>query len=410
MKKLLITFLFIASTNILFAYYKAENMIDFLVHSSQVRVRTDRLGVLYGTDNFRFAVGLTGADAFSGVIAHNTGGPDTQVTNNNNTDRKGYDKIVPSVLGAFGYKNDSWGIGVGYEFTWKSQTYMVHSPILTFVALDKNLRANIPVSIGVGQKSYIDGSSLDGTMVVSTTPEIRYYFNNPSFSHFRLYTHYGHATVKKASDKNVSFNKQSIGNELRLYFRVETEELLVEPILRVRYDIALQSSYKNIQDSSDIYDTYFVSAKNFNPNSMPNTGGDNSTIQGGYIASIPDGYFAKDPYRVGVAVPVGLTAKSADENIILYLEPALSFTILNAKEIYSLENTGNGRSSIKHKRTNPFYTFGYVVYAELYIKPIKNLEWYTEIQTGGATVAGDLASQNSSKLVFNGSTGITYFF
>ena len=62
------------------------------------------------------------------------------------------------------------------------------------------------------------------------------------------------------------------------------------------------------------------------------------------------------------------------------------------------------------RRTNPFYTLGYVVYAELYIRPVKDLEWYTEIQTGGATVAGDLASASSTKLVLNGKTGISYYF
>ena len=40
----------------------------------------------------------------------------------------------------------------------------------------------------------------------------------------------------------------------------------------------------------------------------------------------------------------------------------------------------------------------------------KDLEWYTEIQTGGATVAGDLASPSSTKLVLNGKTGISYYF
>ena len=65
------------------------------------------------------------------------------------------------------------------------------------------------------------------------------------------------------------------------------------------------------------------------------------------------------------------------------------------------------------KRRSSFYTFGYVVYGELYIRPIPQLEWYTELQTGGATVAGDLAntsSGGSTSIILNASTGITWYF
>jgi len=107
---------------------------------------------------------------------------------------------------------------------------------------------------------------------------------------------------------------------------------------------------------------------------------------------------------------VGFTATSADENLIFYCEPALSLTVVNAKQIYTSGTENFPNASDRERRTNPFYTLGYVVYGELSFRPVKNLEWYMEIQTGGATVAGDLASASTTSLVLNGKTGISYYF
>ena len=113
MKKILISILIIMSISIqLFAYYKSDNMIDMLVHSNQVQIRTDRFGVLAGTRNWRFAAGLTGAENSAGIILNNLGTPETQRTNKNNNNRWGIDKFVPSALVAFGYDSDLFGIAV----------------------------------------------------------------------------------------------------------------------------------------------------------------------------------------------------------------------------------------------------------------------------------------------------------
>lgn len=426
MKKILISILIIMSISIqLFAYYKSDNMIDILVHSNQVQIRTDRFGVLAGTRNWRFAAGLTGAENYAGIILNNLGEPGQQKTNANNNNRSGITKFVPSALVAFGYDSDLFGVAAGYEFTWKSPTYMVHTPILHMTALNDSFRINIPISIGVGQKSYVDGSSLKGTMVVSTAIEGRYYFAReiPALSHLRFYFNYGNATIKDIVNQNASFTQQSIGGEFRMYFKIQTETVKIEPIFRMRFDTALATTYKNIAEADryKIVDNYLISAKGFIPSDPGGTGAvvsagganaDSSSgpLQGGYIASMPSQYYAKNPYRIGVALPVGFTATSADENITFYFEPALSLTIVNAKEIYTLGTENYIDPSTRQRRTNPFYTLGYVVYAELYIRPVKDLEWYTEIQTGGATVAGDLASPSSTKLVLNGKTGISYYF
>lgn len=424
MKKILISILIIMSLSIqLFAYYKSDNMIDMLVHSNQVMIRTDRFGVLAGTRNWRFAAGLTGADNFAGIILNNLGAPETQQTNANNNEKWGVTKFVPSALVAFGYDSDLFGIAAGYEFTWKSPTYMVHTPVIHATALNDAFRINIPISIGVGQDSYIDGKSLRGTMVVSTAIEGRYYFyDSPFLSHLRFFFNYGNATIKEINNQNASFTQQAIGGEFRMYFKIQTERVKIEPIFRMRFDTALATTYKNIGNlNTKIVDNYLITAKGFIPSDPGGTGSvigagganadtSNGPLQGGYIASMPSSYYAKEPYRIGIALPVGFTATSADENITFYFEPALSLTILNAKEIYSSGTENFPNPADRHRRMNPFYTLGYVVYAELYIRPVKDLEWYTEIQTGGATVAGDLASASSTKLVLNGKTGISYYF
>lgn len=424
MKKILISILIIMSLSIqLFAYYKSDNMIDMLVHSNQVMIRTDRFGVLAGTRNWRFAAGLTGADNSAGIILNNLGAPETQQTNANNNEKLGVTKFVPSALVAFGYDSDLFGIAAGYEFTWKSPTYMVHTPVIHMTAMNDAFRINIPVSIGVGQDSYVDGSSLRGTMVISTAIEGRYYFyDSPFLSHLRFFFNYGNSTVKEINNQDVSFTQQTIGGEFRMYFKIQTERVKIEPIFRMRFDTALATTYKNIGNlNTKIVDNYLITAKGFIPSDPGGTGSvigagganadtSNGPLQGGYIASMPSSYYAKEPYRIGIALPVGFTATSPDENITFYFEPALSLTILNAKEIYSSGTENFPNPADRQRRMNPFYTLGYVVYAELYIRPVKDLEWYTEIQTGGATVAGDLASPSTTKLVLNGKTGISYYF
>lgn len=419
MKKILLTLLLLSSIN-LFGYYASDNMIDMLVHSNQVRIRTDRLGVLFGNRNIRAVVGLTGANLSSGQIMHNI----MQFIHLDDK-KSSLNYFIPSVLGAVGYDSDLFGIALGYEFNWKSDIYMVHTPILHITALDDNFRINIPVSIGIGQKSYFNKTdNLKGTMVVSTAIEGRYYFNQPHFSHIRLFFNYGNATIREVNNSNINFTQQSIGFQARAYFRYEFDYgMVLEPILRVQFDAALPTRYNNLEKSVNIVDNYFITAKGFSPSDGIKTAGqegstganadlEKGSLKGGYVASIPGGYYAEAPYRVGVAIPLGFRATSEDKNIEFYLEPALSFTIINAKNIYDFTGAQSDMQHIEdYRRKDPFYTLGYVVYGELYIRPIPQLEWYSEIQTGGASVLpSNLSSGSSTTLVFNASTGITWYF
>ena len=419
MKKIILLLL-IFSTSV-FGYYSSDAMIDLLVQSNQLRVRTDRVGALFGNENVRAAIGLTGANSLSGIIVHNVNDFDAL-----NNAKKGLYQFVPAVLGAVGYDSDLFGIGFGYEFKWKDATYMVHTPIITLTALEDTFRINIPVSVGVGQRSYYNrADSLKGTMVISTGIEARYYFNMEYFSHLRFYLNYGKSTIKEISSPSTNFTQQSVGFQARAYFNYDFSYYKITPIIRFQFDTALATKFKNITRNYNIVDNYFITAKGFTPvngaitegsygssgaNADVNTRGE---LRGGYIASIPNTYYAEEPYRIGVAVPVGFRTVSESGTIELYVEPALSLTIVNAKRIYSFSQAMQGLENLteEYRRKSPFYTFGYVVYGELYIRPRPRLEWYTEIQTGGATVAGELANTSgSTSLIFNASTGITWYF
>ena len=419
MKKIILLLL-IFSTSV-FGYYSSDAMIDLLVQSNQLRVRTDRVGAVFGNENVRAAIGLTGANSLSGIIVHNVNDFDAL-----NNAKKGLYQFVPAVLGAVGYDSDLFGIGFGYEFKWKDATYMVHTPIITLTALEDTFRINIPVSVGVGQRSYYNrADSLKGTMVISTGIEARYYFNMEYFSHLRFYLNYGNSTIKEISSPSTNFTQQSVGFQARAYFNYDFSYYKITPIIRFQFDMALATKFKNITRNYNIVDNYFITAKGFTPvngaitegsygssgaNADVNTRGE---LRGGYIASIPNTYYAEEPYRIGVAVPVGFRTVSESGTIELYVEPALSLTIVNAKRIYSFSQAMQGLENLTEndRRKAPFLTFGYVVYGELYIRPRPRLEWYTEIQTGGATVAGELANTSgTTSLIFNASTGITWYF
>ena len=58
------------------------------------------------------------------------------------------------------------------------------------------------------------------------------------------------------------------------------------------------------------------------------------------------------------------------------------------------------------------FTLTYVVYGEIYIRPVKSLEWYMEVQAGGTSRVAETMKNTwgNTQLVFNGSTGFHYYF
>ena len=412
MKKLITILFFILIANRVFGFYgdgSGRSFIDFLMDKDQLRFRTDQMGFLYDceTDYLRLALGVTGRT--SGIFFDN-------FTNDYSESEKLRIYFRPAVSLALGYKSDLISVGGAYQFRYIDTNYMVHTPVLMLTAMDNTLRFNIPIAVGIGERT------VKNTLIISTAVEARYYFHKfiDYFSQLRLYVYYGYARMGWAqklfdegvdvdpNNKNIFKEQSSIGVDLRAYFNFPTASgLSIEPYIRVLYSQALetvenQNGYLRRYSGNN----FDVNAYGFNAGSLGIAPGEQEEFSGGYVASTPaipspQGLFAIEGiYRVGVALPVGFRASC--DYYGLYLEPSLSLTIMDGKSI----------SLMNMNKKGPFCTFGYVVYAELYLTPKPEIELYLEFQTGGATRWGNLdpAYSDGTSLVINASAGIAWYF
>ena len=410
MKKLLIILLFTLIPMSLFGFYgdgSGRSFIDFLMDKDQLRARTDQIGFLYDceTDYLRLAFGVTGNT--TGVILDNW-------TNDSSTNNKLSSYFRPSVALAVGYKSDLISVGGAYQFKYVDSNYMVHTPAIMLTAMDNTLRLNIPVAIGIGN------NFIKNTFIVSTAVEARYYFHKfiDYLSQLRLYVYYGYARMSYAkilsdggfdvdpSSKAIYKDQASVGIDFRAYFNFPTERSLsIEPYIRVLYSQALET-VENLNGTLNKYkgENFNITPYGFDYTSLSFDATGTEKLSGGYIASVPG---IPNPqgrvpisgiYRIGIALPLGLRA--SNDFVSLYVEPSLSATIF-----------GGNISLLGVERKGPFYTFGYVVYAELTVTPVKDLELYLELQTGGATrLGGDLYAASTTTLVLNSSCGVAWYF
>ena len=410
MKKLLIILLFTLIPMSLFGFYgdgSGRSFIDFLMDKDQLRARTDQIGFLYGTEHIRVAFGVTGNT--SGVILDNW-------TNDSQTNRKLKDYFRPSVALAVGYKSDLISVGGAYQFKYIDSNYMVHTPAIMLTAMDNTLRFNIPVAIGVGN------NFIKNTIVASTAIEARYYLHKfiDYFSQLRLYFYYGYARISYAkivssSDEGVGVDpnskaiykdQTSIGLDLRAYFNFPTDKgVSIEPYIRVLYSQALDT-VENLNGTLNKYkgENFNITPYSFDYTSLSFDATGTEKLSGGYIASVPG---IPNPqgrvpisgiYRIGIALPLGLRA--SNDFVSLYVEPSLAVTIFGGKI-----------SLLGVERKGFFYTFGYVVYSELTVTPVKYLELFLELQTGGASrLGGDLYGAGATTMILNASSGIAWYF
>ena len=409
MKKLLIILLFTLIPMSLFGFYgdgSGRSFIDFLMDKDQLRARTDQIGFLYGTEHIRVAFGVTGNT--SGVILDNW-------TNDSSTNNKLSSYFRPSVALAVGYKSDLISVGGAYQFKYIDSNYMVHTPALMLTAMDNTLRFNIPVAIGVGN------NFIKNTFIVSTAVESRYYLHKfiDYFSQLRLYFYYGYARMSYAkiissaqaegvdpNSKAIYKDQTSIGLDLRAYFNFPTDKgVSIEPYIRVLYSQALDT-VENLNGTLNKYkgENFNITPYSFDYTSLSFDVTGTEKLSGGYIASVPG---IPNPqgrvpisgiYRIGIALPLGLRA--SNDFVSLYVEPSLAVTIFGGKI-----------SLLGVERKGPFYTFGYVVYAELTVTPVKYLELFLELQTGGASrLGGDLYGASATTMILNASSGIAWYF
>ena len=412
MKRFITILFFILVSSRAFGFYgdgSGRSFIDFLMDKDQLRFRTDHMGFLYDceTDYLRLAMGFSGNT--SGIFFDN-------FTNDYSESEKLRIYFRPAVSLALGYKSDLISVGGAYQFRYIDTNYMVHTPALMLTAMDNTLRFNIPVAIGIGERT------VRNTLIISTAVEARYYFHKfiDYLSQLRLYVHYGYARIGWAqklfdeglnvdpNSKDIFKEQSSIGVDFRAYFNFPTPSgLSIEPYIRVLYSAALET-VENQNGYLRRYagNNFNVNAYGFDAGSLGIAPGEKEEFSGGYVASTPaipspQGLFAIEGiYRVGVALPVGFRASC--DYYGFYLEPSLSVTIMSGKSI----------SLMNMNKKGPFVTFGYVVYAELYLTPKPDIELYLEFQTGGATRWGNLdpAYSDGTALVINASAGVTWYF
>ncbi|MEI0700927.1 cell surface protein [Brachyspira intermedia] len=364
MKKVLLTamaLLTIASASAFGMYGDRDSWIDFLVHGNQFRARMDQLGFTLGNGTIKGTFGFRSQAAttyLGNILSGGTGAVD----------------LTTTISGGIGYTSEPFGIGVGYSYTHLNDRLGVHTPVLMINALNNNLRIAVPIQIAVSDNDFNDmiGGTPDTDRAkdytgVSTDIQIRYYTGIDAFNAIRVYFRYGQAGYKQYS---VDYFAQSIGFQTRFYFLNTTVgNVGINPYLKVEFDTALV--------------------------------GDATTVRAGEAALNPANFvvnsgagkeeWEKTPYKVTAAAVLGITANS--DVVSLYVEPSLGYTA-----------SAGGKE--KGAVTDPTVTHKlyWGAYAELYITPVKDLEWYFEMDVNNSN-----EKQNGVPVNFAASTGITWY-
>ena len=362
MKKIFLTtiaLLSIASASVFGMYGVDSGWIDFLTHGNQFRARMQQLGFTLGNDTIKGTFGFNNNAGYGGVYGSLLSTANGGIT---------YD-FKPSISMGLGYTSSLISVGVGYNATigtgykdnGKSYNLVAHTPVLVLNAMDNAFRMAIPIQV------YVDNYNTGGTKgtltAVSFDAQFRYYTGLDMLPQIRLYLRYGNVSGKEVADGTTTktLERESFGFEFRLWFASMVEEVALQPIVKLAYNGAL--GYTG---------TTRVEAVKFM----------NDFITQNYSSASSK---ATPKWDLTLTPALGLTANS--DIVSLYLEPSLGLKI-----------TQNGSDT--NKKTKELYSLGYGVYAEIYITPLKNLEWYFE-----ADVSGDTAAP----VKLAASTGITWY-
>lgn len=362
MRKIFLTaiaLLSMASATIFGMYGVDSGWIDFLTHGNQFRARLDQLGFTLGNDMIKGTFGFKNPYSFGDMLK---------------VPANGDGKFIPDMSMGIGYTSSAIGIGVGYTMSFgdkvpiykgkvtpKNQLQLGHTPVLVLNALDNALRIAVPIQ--VYQKSdKLVGDISDKVTAVSMDAQIRYYTGLDMLPQIRLYLRFGHYdTEYKVANATTKSKAESFGFEFRLWFGSMVEEVAINPIIKIKFDTALGKNHEatSIQAISILKGTQTVIAHDLLKND-------------------------KNPYELKITPALGISASS--DIVSLYLEPSLGLKI-----------TGS-----QYKNVKEAYDLGYGVYGEIYITPIKNVEWYLEASIGNLDA-------NTKGVSFAGSTGITWY-
>ena len=358
MRKIFLTaiaLLSMASASVFGMYGVDSDWIFFLTHGNQFQARLETLGFTLGNDMIKGTFGFDNPYSFGDML---------QVPAN------GDGKFIPNMSMGIGYTSSAIGIGVGYTMSFgnkvpiykgkvtpKNQLQLGHTPVLVLNALDNALRIAVPIQVyqtsdKTPVREYKDTA-------VSMDAQIRYYTGLDMLPQIRLYLRFGHYdTENKVANATTKSKAETFGFDFRLWFGSMVEEVALQPIVKIQFNTALGKNHEETR----------IQAINILKKGI----------------SIPDVKNDKNPYTLNIIPALGISANS--DIVSLYLEPSLGLKI-----------TGSASKNVKEA-----YDLGYGVYGEIYITPVKNVEWYFEAELGNILGLG-------KGLGFNASTGITWY-
>ncbi|MCZ9886590.1 variable surface family protein [Brachyspira hyodysenteriae] len=383
MKKVLLTamaLLTIASASAFGMYGDRDSWIDFLTHGNQFRARMDQLGFVLGNGTIKGTFGFRSqaiGTALGNIISGNTGNVDLKTT----------------ISAGIGYTSEPFGIGVGYNYTYVNPRLGVHTPVLMINALNNNLRIAVPVQIAVSHDPFNDSakfpysSSTKDYMGISTDIQLRYYTGIDAFNAIRLYFKYGQAGFKTANGASEYF-AQSLGFEARFYFlNTPVGNVTINPFIKVVYNTALKGVSRTVRAGEAVQNT--VSGYNpYDPNSKLDA------FAGRNIDK--DFKWDSNPYDVKAQAVLGITANS--DVVSLYVEPSLGYQATYLGKHTSENPDLNIDSKVQH-------SLAWGAYAELYVRPVQDLEWYFEMDVNN----GGTRQESGIPVYFETTTGITWY-
>ena len=392
-----ITLLSIASASVFGMYGVDTDWINFLTHGNQFRARLDQLGFTLGNDMIKGTFGFDNNTGYGGTYGALLQGTTEALPNGDPTAKNHYYDWLPSISMGLGYTSSLISVGVGYNVTLgprldmykgKAATTKVqqaaHTPVLVLNAMDNAFRMAIPIQVYVYDEKYANGNKENAT-AVSFDAQFRYYTGLDMLPQIRLYLRYGNVSGKSVENgiTTKGLIGESFGFDFRLYFGSMVEEVALQPIVKLAYNGALGKQHDKTKVTA-------ISALD----DAAGVPGNFASITGGLGTESLSTYSTNAAWKKGawdltLAPALGITANS--DIVSLYVEPSLGLKITQP-------------GSATDNKVKELYSLAWGAYAEIYITPIKNLEWYFE-----ADVNNDVVAPNMLPVKFAASTGITWY-
>ena len=385
MKKVLLTamaILTVASASVFGMYgVDGNDWIGFLTHGNQLRARMDQLGFTLGNGTIKGTFGFRADTGYMGsILGAGTVGLGESFALN------------ATVSAGIGYTSDMIGVGVGYNFTYVDRYIQVHTPTLVLNALNNNLRLAVPIQVAVADVNDYNGyaNKFKFTGVGFNQMELRYYTGIDAFNLIRLDASYRNLTAENGTSSKGVY--EDLALQLRLYFLNTTVgNVTVNPFLRIDYITMLKGNAPDNQMGK-----YSTIANSYN-NDSPIYEGDAGSI------------YSVKPYTIKVRPVLSLAANS--DIVSLYFEPSLGYA-------YSYSKTKATAYDPAVESAVHALTWG--AYAEMYVTPVEDLEWYFEMDVNGNVTGRNYHSDNGtvidlransglSPVYFETTTGITWY-